>query len=142
MLTNKLQSSKNNRQSGFVALISTIIISAVVLLLIVGAFTISTIEIDKSKAKYNSENAFAWANLCAEEALQEIRENSEYTATDTTYGNINASGCSFSVSGDWVGGKIIQSTGTFSDHTRRIKIVVIDYNPKLVIDSWEEVTEF
>ena len=128
--------------SGVVALVSTIIISAVILLLIVGAFTISTIEIDKSKAKYNSENAFAWANLCAEEALQEIRENSEYTATDTTYGNINASGCSFSVSGDWVGGKTIQSTGIFLDHTRRIEIVVSDYNPTIVIDFWREVTSF
>ncbi len=128
--------------SGFAALTSTIIISAVIVLLIVGAFTISTIEIDKSKARYNSENAWAWANLCTEEALQEIRENSEYTATDTTYGNINASGCSFSVSGDWVDGKTIQSTGFFSDHTRRIKVVVNDYNPKLVIASWEEVTSF
>lgn len=126
--------------SGFVALTSTIIISAVILLLIIGAFNLSIIEIDKSKARYNSEIARSWANLCTEEALQEIREDSDYTTESKSYGE-SESGCSFTVSGDFPE-KIVQSTGEYSYHTRRIEVTVSDYDPLLVIDSWEEVTDF
>ncbi len=134
----KLREGKS--QDGFVALVSTIIISAVTLLLIAGAFTISVIEIEKSDARFGSETARAWVNFCAEEALQEIRDNSEYTGSEEFEEEADY-GCFFIVSGDFPQ-KIVQSMGFYSDYTKRIEIKVSDYNPLLVIDSWEEVTEF
>ncbi len=127
-------------QSGFIALTSTLIISAVILLLVVGVFTVSIIEIDKSKARYNSENARAWANLCTEEALQEIRDISGYTGSNE-FKEGEDYGCSFTVFGAFPK-KIVQSTGFFQEHTRRLKVTISNDSPLLIIESWEEVTEF
>ncbi len=132
----------NQSQKGFIALTSTIIISAVILLLIVGIFTISIIEIEKSEARYNSEMARSWANYCVEEALQEIRDDSDYTTEESEAFGGSEDGCFFDVDDNGNGGKIVQSTGEYSNHTRKIKVVVSEYDPLLVIDSWEEVTDF
>ncbi len=139
----KSQQSMVNGQSqdGYIALTSVLVISAIVLVLVVGAFNLSLVEMEKGSVRYNAEKAISWANLCAEEALQEIREDSDYTTEGKNYGDVpNNDGCSFTVSGDWP--KTIQSTGFFQEHTRRLEITVSDDDPLLVIESWEETTGF
>jgi len=127
---------------GFIALTSTIIISALILLLIVGALTVSVIEMEKGGARYNFEKSRSWANSCAEIALQEVRDDSNYTAENVTFGAPGEQdGCFYDVSGDFPE-KTVESTGLFSDHTQRVRVVISDNDPTPVIDSWEEVSSF
>ncbi len=132
----------NNLQKGFTALTSTLIISAVIFILVISMFDFSSIEMDKNISRYNSEKALSWANNCAEEGLQIIRDddgsnNLEYSPEGDT-----SQGCSMILDGDWPAGKVIKAEGFYKNYTKKIKIEVSEYIPKIVISSWEEVLEF
>ncbi len=101
----------------------------------------SIIEIEKSEAKYSSEMARSWVNYCTEEALQKIRENSDYSDSEDHRSAETGDGCFFIVTGEWPE-KIVQSTGQYSNYIKKIKVIVSDYSPLLEIESWKEVAEF
>ncbi len=82
---------KGQPQGGYIALFSTIILSAVFVLLFIGMFVLAIGGMERITDKESSFQATSWANFCAEEALNAIRKDPD-DVLDISYGVID-DGC-------------------------------------------------
>ena len=124
-------------QKGLIALITVLIIS--VIILVVG-LTLSLGSISEMKMglqKSQSAESYYLANLCVEEALMKLKEDSTYSGNETL--NIENGNCHIlPIEGNWM----IKVLATASGQTKKLKVVVSEIYLEMIIDSWQEVSEF
>jgi len=128
---------KFKSENGFVALLTIFIILTIALLLGLSFGLLAISETNMSLEKTQSSQADFLANLCAEQALMELKENINYQGNET----IEAEGgnCQIlPVEGNWV----IEVIANFQNQIKKTKITVTQVNPKMVISSWQEVADF
>ena len=124
-------------QSGFIALITVLIIFAIALLIGLSVRLLSISEAQMGLKKSQSSQAYFLANLCAEQALMKLKENINYPGNETI--EIGGGGCQIlPIEGNWT----IKTTANFQNQIKKIKIVVSQVNPQMLISSWQEVSEF
>lgn len=125
---------------GYIALISILIISAVLLLVAVSSGLLSISEANIGLEKGQGSEAFYLATACAEEGLEKIRESSSFSG----YGNlaIGEESCSYAVEKLEGQNRIITASGTVQDASGKIKITVDQVLPSIHIASWREVADF
>jgi len=127
---------ESKKMRGFIALTTVLIILGIVLAVGLGLGLLSIGEAQMSLQKSQSSQVYYLANLCAERALMELKE------TKGAYGgeNIDIEGgnCQILVEGIWT----IKVTATFSGQTKKMKIIVSQIDPEMIIGSWQEVAEF
>ncbi len=122
---------------GFIALITILIILGAVLLISLGISQRSFGEIQMSLQKSQSSQAFYLANLCAEDALMKLKEDSNYLGNETI--TIGEESCQIlPIEGQWT----VKVSANFQNQIRKIKIVISQVNPKMIIGSWQEVPDF
>lgn len=121
---------------GFIALITVLIILGVVLLIGLGISQLSMGEAQMSFQKSQSSQAYYLANLCAEEALMRLKENIGYPGE--TISDIENGSCVILVEGNWT----IKVSADFQNQTKKMKIVISQVNPEMIINSWQEVPDF
>ena len=126
--------------NGYIALISIIIICAVVLLIAVSAGLLSISEAGMGLKKNQASEAYYYASACAEQALQQIRELTPFTGTDTIV--FDNGTCDYAVSSQGGGNRIITASGTINNIIRKIQITINQINPLINIISWQEVANF
>lgn len=127
-------------QQGYIALISVLIISATVLLLGISASLLALGEANMGLLKNQSSEAYFLANLCAEEALQQIQDSVPFQGN----GNISAGNgiCDYVVVKLLGQNRTIDTSGTVGTIVRRISITLDKVNPNINIISWQEVANF
>lgn len=125
---------------GYIALISILIISAIVILIAASANLISISESKMGLKESESWQAFYLTTACAEEALQQIKDSTPYEGS----GNIpiGQGSCAYTVTKLIGENRIITATGTVRDINRRVKITIDKVNPTINIVSWQEVADF
>ncbi len=115
---------KTNRQKGYIALFSTIILSAVFLLLFAGMFALAIGGMKRITDKESFFGAVSWANICVEDALNKIRKDPDYAIGNVSYSE-GDEGCDV---GDVVrhSDELIsfKSLGKFFDHEKNIEVTV------------------
>jgi len=127
-------------QRGFIALITVLIILGIILIIGLGISFLSVEEASMGLQKSQSSQAYYLANLCAEEAIMKLRENSSYQGNETIpVGNNNCQIRPVQITG---GKWVIEALGDFSSQIRKIRIVVTQINPRIIIQSWQEVADF
>ncbi|MCD6550624.1 hypothetical protein J7K24_03740 [bacterium] len=132
---------EKQKSNGYIALISVLIISAVVLLVAINASLFGISESDVAAREYQSSKAFYLAMLCAEDGLMKLKEDINYGGNETL--NIGDGQCSIlPIEGSGNFNRIVKSIGVFSNQIRKIKIEINRVNPKMEIRSWEEVGDF
>lgn len=126
--------------NGYIALISILIISAVLLLVAVSSGLLSISEANIGLEKSQGSRAFYSASACAEEALQKIREFLSFSGS----GNIatKEGSCSYQVTKSDGQNRLITASGTAQNTTRKIKIAIDQILPEINISSWQEVADF
>lgn len=127
----------NMKTRGFIALMSAIVISAVLLIIAVtGSFTGFFGRGNILDAELKSRSA-AVADACAEQAFLLIANDSAYAGLSIiTFNSLDS--CRVEVSGASLKNIRIQATSS-----RAVTNLDIDYDPDtLTIDSWEEVPVF
>ena len=122
--------------SGFIALTTVLLILAVVLMIGLSLSLLGISEAQMGLQKNQSSRAYYLANLCAEETLMELKENSGYTADETK--DIEDGSCMILVEGNW----IVKVSANFQNQIRKMKIVISQLQPEMIVDSWEEVADF
>ncbi len=127
-------------RSGYVALISVIVISAIGLTIMLSVIAAG---VDASKTDFSlqqSGGARSLASSCVEEALQQITE----TGTTSSAGNlVIASGtCMYTITSVNGGNITIQSTGLLGSVTSKLKVLIATTSPGVSLSSWEEVADF
>ena len=95
-------------------------------------------EVSMSLQKSQSSQVYYLANLCAEEALMKLKENSGYTGETI---NIENGSCTSLVS---LAGSIwtIEVSANFQNQIKKMQIIISQINPEMIIDSWQEVADF
>lgn len=122
---------------GFIALITVLIILGVVLLVGLGISQLSISEAQMSLQKSQSSQAFYLANLCAEDALMKLKNDSNYLGNETI--TIGEESCQIlPIEGQWT----VKVSANFQSQIKKMKIVISQVNPAMVIDSWQEVPDF
>lgn len=132
---------KNKKlKNGFVALISILIIGAVVLVISIGLSLRSISETDMSLSQQQANNALSLANLCAEQALMKLESVLNYSGSETL--NIDGNSCSIlAITGSGNTNRIVTTQSAVGGYTRKVKVVVSQISPIMQISSWNEVAD-
>ncbi len=130
------------KESGFVALTSVILISAI-LLFTITAISLQTIDEAQITSAYEqSRQARTLASGCAEIALLQIRNEPSFAGTHTE-AHPEIGSCGYYVFGDIPFKTIqIESVVGQSEYTAKYEIVVSETTPEILIDSWDELADF
>lgn len=123
--------------SGFIALLTVLIIFAIALLVGLSLSFLSISEATMGLQKSQSSQAYFLTNLCAEQALMKLKEDINYPGSEII--EIEGGNCQIlPIEGNWV----IKVFGNFRNQIKKIKIVVSQVNPEMIISSWQEVADF
>jgi len=128
-------------QKGFIALISVLIVGAVVLVVSIGVSLRSVGESNMSLGEQESHRALALANLCAEQALMKLESSLNYGGNESII--IGDESCDIlTVGGAGNLARTVKTLSAVSGYTRRIKVEVSRISPTMQISSWESVGSF
>lgn len=125
---------------GYITLLSVLVLGAI--------FTTTAMFILNNGLNLNL-NSWYWqqelksraaARSCLEVALQEVRNSTPYTGSDSL--TFDSSSCSYTVNS--LGGqeREIYATGLNIDSVSKIRVVVDTINPDINITHWEEKVDF
>jgi len=123
-----------NNKKGYISLMSTLVIGAVVSVVTISILWISAVSAQNSVIRGNGIQARALADACAEYALQQIRDSSSFSGS----GNITLDGntCSYSVSTGGGGSRTISTTGTVDQSAIDLVVLVDAITPAINITAW------
>ncbi len=124
----------NNR--GYVLLMSVLILGAVGIAITASLLLFGTGNMSTLNYWQQSTQAKAIADGCAEEALQQIRDNSSYSGTVIT--PVGSDSCTYTVENLGGNNRSISVSGTVGIAVRRVSILIDQLNPRLNIASWQE----
>jgi len=132
---------KHTSERGFIALISILIIGAVVLVISIGLSLRSIGETNMSLSEQESHRALALANVCAEQALMKLESFLNYSGSESII--IGSESCDIlAVSGSGNFSRTVETQSTVSSHTRKVQVFVSQISPIMQLTSWEEVADF
>jgi len=127
-----------NGQSGYIAVLATLIIGAVSLGITLSVLTLGTATQQNTLATQWGAQARAMADACAEEGLQQLQETAgAYTGT----GNVTLSGqaCSYTVTNTGGSTRTISTSATIGNVVRKMLVYVTITASSISVTSWQEV---
>ncbi len=129
------------KSSGFIALISTLMIAGVVLA--VGAAVMMLgLSATRTTSTFNqSAQARTLTDACAERALNRLQQDLSYAGGETyTIGNGSCQVVAVLGSGNT--NRTIETKGTVGTVVRKVKVQVTQVNPTVQLSAWREVVSF
>jgi len=129
---------KTNHQSGYIALVSSIIIS---ILLLAVTFAVSSNNFSSRFNVLNAEfkeRSLALAEACVDTALLKLAQNPSYSGNESI--SVGNDQCSILAIETLPGQKIIKTKAIFQNSFTNLKITV--QASDLSVISWEEVPKF
>ena len=133
------QKPKNN-QEGYAALMSILIIGAVGVLVATTMLMVSVSSVQVSMSIKNSDQARYMSDTCAEAALMEIRNSTDFSGIKSQ--TFPEGECSYDIIKGSGETRTIQVTGKSEENIRKTKIQIDKINPKINVTSWQEVADF
>lgn len=128
-------------QQGYIALMSLIIVSALVVLIASSANLLSISESSMGLQENQGWEAYYLANACAEEALMKLKNDLNYSGNETL--DFDNGNCAIEpLEGTGGENRIINTSGTAYNQVRKIRIEINRVNPDIEIKSWQEVASF
>lgn len=125
------------KQKGFIAITTVLIVSALTLMIGISISLGSISEIKMGLQRSLSSQSYYLANLCAEQTLMKLKEDSNYSGDEII--NVSNGSCTIlPIEGNWT----IKVSAFSSGQIKKMKLVVSQINPEIIVDSWEEVAEF
>lgn len=123
-------------QSGYIALMAVLIVGAASLAISLALLTTGTDNQRNSLATQQSKQARGLAVACAQEALQQMHDNTSFTGSNNI--NLGQGTCSYTVTNTGGSNRTIDTTGTVNGVVRKIKIYAT-ITTTISITSWQEV---
>jgi type II secretory pathway pseudopilin PulG len=120
---------------------SILIVSGTTLLIAISASLFGISESGMGLQKSQSSRAFYLASLCAEDALMKLKVDLKYLGNETLIVD-NGSCTILPVKGGGNYNRVVRTTGTIYNQTRKIEINIEQVDPKMIISSWQEVADF
>lgn len=130
--------SNRNNENGYVALLSVLIVGAAATAIALTLLLTGTDSQKSSLVTQRSMQARSLATACAEEALQQMHDDTAFTGTDTL--NIGQGSCTYTVTNTGGTNRIIDASGTVGDVVRKIQVYATIETLSISITSWQEVS--
>lgn len=127
-------------EAGYIALISMLIIGALVLVISVGVSLRSLGEADMSSGKEKAHRALALADLCAEVGLMKIVSVLNYAGSESII--VDGKSCDILPVEGSGNSKTLKTKSAVSGYTRKLKVSISQISPTVTISDWEEVADF
>jgi hypothetical protein len=143
MKTKKTKSKNNNlkHDGGYMAIISALIISALMVVIASSANINSIYESDMGEKAAKGWESFYLAMACAEEALIKLKESVDYLGGEVLM--FDNGECSIvDVAGAGNKSRRVKVSASIAGQVRKIVVNVAEINPRMTIDSWQEVSSF
>lgn len=131
---------KNKYNSGYVALVSVLVLGAVGVYITISMLLLGLGSSRSSFSSEESSKANAFAHACAEEGLQQIRDNNAYTGTGSLSFALGA--CEYAVTNTGGENRLVDAWGSSGNTIRRVRGVVNAINPQITMTSWREIADF
>lgn len=139
--TQKKQFLCASDQQGYIALVSVLIISALVVLVATSASLASISEADMGLQESQAWQSFYLTTACAEHGLMKLKDDIEYSGNETL--NFTNGSCTIlPIEGTGDQDRTIKVTGNVSNQTSKIKVEINEVNPDMEISSWQQVADF
>jgi len=130
-----------NLHSGFVALLTIVIVAASTLILAYSASLLGLGELDLGYTSQKGNEAFAIADGCMEESLRRLRLNVEYTGETL----ITSNGlCIISIGTAGSNRTVTVTASTTDSYHKKLEANITlsaSSTPTITINSWEEKTD-
>ncbi len=136
-----MRANQPNNQSGYIALISTLIVGSVGLAIALSVLWLGIGNAKAAQTNNSADNAKAMADYCVEMALLNVHTNLNYYGGDTIT-NLGDTCTIVSVSGKGNRSRTIEATGTSGTITRKVKVQIDRVRPQIQLISWQEVADF
>lgn len=128
------------KESGYITLLSTLFLIAIGGV-VAGSIILLGLGFSKTSfALYQSNEAKALANACAEEALQKIQESTPFSGSATI--TLGDGTCTYTVTKLTGSNRTITTSGTVGTIIRKVSISIDQLSPNINITSWQEVADF
>ncbi|MDD5055650.1 MAG: hypothetical protein PHZ00_05290 [Candidatus Peribacteraceae bacterium] len=131
----------NAKRDGYVLLLSVLLISAVAAVVLPSLLFLGINSGQVGATIGQSAQALAAAQACAEYGLLRLKETVDYPGNEVL--SLNGAACALlPVGGMGNDHRLLCSEGQAGDTIRRLEIIVNQVSPRMVIDSWQEVSSF
>lgn len=125
----------NNSKSGYIALVSVLIISAVIVVIAISVALLSISEGQLSLAEVKSQTSLDFVDACAEDVLLRINNDETYSGGTLSLPQgdctvvVNSAGTDFTVTVE----------GTLDGYRKKVELKFTRVPPNLNLTSWVEV---
>ena len=123
---------------GYVALLAVLVVGAASLAI---ALTLLTTGADSQRAALvlqQSTQARSMASACAEEALQQMHDNTAFTGTNNL--SLGQGTCTYTVANTGGTSRTVDASGTVGGVIRKVKAYATIGASSISITSWQEVS--
>jgi hypothetical protein len=130
---------RSTRQSGgYIALMAVLIVGAASLAIGLALLTMGADSQRSTLIAQQSAQARSLATACAEEALQEIHDDTAFTGTDNL--SLGQGTCSYTVTNTGGNNRTITTSGVVGEVTRKLEIYATIGVSSISIISWQEIS--
>ncbi len=128
----------NKNNPGIIAIMTVLVIGAIILAVSIGAATRTRIETKTNESEEGTNRAMTAATSCMESALARLSDNSTYTGNQSL--SVGVDTCSIATITTSGITRTVKTSSTVNGHTRRLQVTVSNVNPPLQVSSWQEVS--
>lgn len=125
-------------QQGYVALMSVLVLGAITTAVATTLVLMGADSQRETLVVQQSAQARSLADACAEEALQQIHDNTSFAATDDLF--FSPGFCTYTVTSTGANTRTISITSTVGNIVRKITVYVTISASSISITSWQEVS--
>jgi len=127
-------------QDGYITLLSVLVVGAVGLAITISLVLLGLGTSNSSLTLQKSAQARSLANTCAENALQQVRNDVAFSGSGNL--SLGQGSCTFIVTDTGGQSRLIVSSGQVGSVVRKLKLTINQINPKINILSWQELADF
>lgn len=127
-----------NKQ-GFITLLSVLILSAIATTVATSLLLLGLASSRTSFTVEQSKQAQALVDACAEEALQQIKDDINFSGPGSLL--LGQSSCDYTVTDTGGENRTVTATATVGTVVRKVSISIDAINPAINITSWQEVAD-
>lgn len=126
---------------GYVTLISVIVVCSALLMVALSSGWADLDELNTGMKEDQSWQAYNLASLCAEDAIMKLKRDLNYAGGETLSFD-NGSCYIYPTEGSRNQNRIIKTSGTAGNASKKIRIQMTVVNPSTSILSWELLADF
>jgi hypothetical protein len=128
-----------DNSGGYIALMVVLVVSVAATAIALGLLLTGTDNQRATLVSQQSVQARQLAHACAEEALQAINANRNFTGTANL--SLTDGSCTYTVINTGGAGRIIDTSSTINNVVRKVKVYATIGTSSISITSWQEVAD-